>query len=913
MSKLASWIARHPKLSFATTLAVTALLLANIDQLRIDASTDALIGQDDPEKAGYEAFIDRFGGDTLTIVVVTPPTGDVFQPETIRLIDEISYAMEGFPGVVGVRSLTTAQNIKGDGEYLDTNKLFEEIPDDPAAYGPLKADALANPTFVGNVVSADASHAAINIRTEDDGEPGYDRRFLDHLQKTIEAHRGAHEIYQVGAPRFNTAFDAYIKRDQVTLTPLAVVVILLALWIAFRSPAGLALPMVASGLSIAATLGFMAWMGFPVNAVTVMVPSVLIVVGCTEDVHLIDEFLQNLRAGQTKVQAIINTARHGALPMTLTALTTALGFFVLALNDIPAIQQFGVVASFGLVINFLFTLALAPALFRWTGTPKKRAPKKRSPITALLQLAERVSQKRRGTALAISTAVIAAAIAGLFMLRADNDPIGFFRQDAPIREDFERVHADMSGAHLFHLVFETEKPGDAKEPAVLRQVEAAQKFLNGSGLFDQTMSLVDFLKLMNREMTGDEDQYALPGSRNAVAEYVLLMEGDALSRYVDMEDAALSVAVRHHMSGSYEVRRALDRVSEWLALNTGRYVVDGEVRNLTWRVTGESVLLHRAADAMVSGQIKSLALAMGLIFLIMCLLFLSVKAGLIAMVSNAVPILLNFGLMGWLGIPFNSGTCLIATIALGVAVDDTIHFMVRCQRCLHSENNQQRALTLTIRREGRPIVITSAALAAGFVTLVFSPFIPTAHFGALAALIMIYALLTDLFLNPALMMTVQLITIWDYVAVKIKASALRDSLIFRGLKKAEAKTVVLLGSLRRAGAGERIVRQGDRGEDMYLILSGSVDVYLEGETGARHNVARLEDGAVFGEMALLGEGVRSATVEAAADTELLRIDDRALERVKRRNPSIAVKLFANISKVLIERVRSETRKASRAD
>jgi len=912
MTQFVAWIVRHPAISLILALLIAAAAMLPIRRLNIDAATQALIDDTGPAKAVYDDFIDAFGSDTLTVVVIAHPNGDAFQPETIRYIDELSYAMETYPGVVGVRSLTTALQPEGDGETIRVNRLFEEIPDDPASYARAKSQALANPTLLGNVVSTDGRFAAVNIRTDDGGDEHYATRFLDELDRVIAEHGGVHETYYVGEPRFNVAFDAAIKHDQVTLVPIAVGAILFVLWLAFRDKVALALPVVAGGLSIAAALGVMAWLGFSVNAVSVMVPSVLIVVGCTEDVHLLADYVRNLRDGREQHAAASETLRHAALPMCLTALTTVAGFAALALNDIPAIREFGLACCFGLILNFIFTLLIASPLFRWLKPPKPR-PEGGRRLDAALQRVVALTVKRRAAILTTAAVVAALAIIGALRLRTDNDPIAFFKRDAPIRIDFERVHRDLSGGRLFHIAFETARPGDAKEPAVLRQVAAAQSYLAEMGLFDQSLSLVDFLALMNREMTGDPAAPALPETRAAVAEYALLMEGEGLSRFLDADDQRLSVAVRHHINGSWEMRRALERVRQWLDQNVGVYTIDGETRRLTWEITGESILIHRAADAMVAGQVESLSLALTLIFAIMCLLFLSFKAGLIALVANALPIVMNFGLMGWLGLPLNTGTCLIATIALGVAVDDTIHFMVRYQRALRETNDQKRALMETVRYEGRPIVTTSAALTLGFAALVFSPMMPTVHFGVLAALIMIYALLTDLLVNPAMLISVQLITLWDYVAVRIRHSALQDSLILRGLTRAQAKTVVLLGSLRRVKAGETVVRQGEPGEDMYLILSGAAEVSLDDETGGRSDVARLEDGAIFGEMALLGEGVRSATVVAASDAELLRIDDRALYRVQRRNPRIAAKLYENIARVLSERVRAETRKAHPAD
>jgi hypothetical protein len=250
----------------------------------------------------------------------------------------------------------------------------------------------------------------------------------------------------------------------------------------------------------------------------------------------------------------------------------------------------------------------------------------------------------------------------------------------------------------------------------------------------------------------------------------------------------------------------------------------------------------------------------------------------------------------------------VATIALGVAVDDTIHFMVRYQRFLRETGDQRAALSAAVFAEGRPIMITSLALICGFLVLVASPFNPTMHFGVLASLIMVYAILADLFVNPLLLMMVQLITVWDYVALRIKRGVLERSPIFRGMSKAEVKTFVLLGSTQRAAAGDLLVRQGEEGSDMYVLLEGTAKVSMVNARGEEIPVSTLEEGSIFGEMALLGDHHRTASVSAGTRAYLLRIDDHGLARAVRRNPRIGVKIFRNLSTILSGRLRSQTRK-----
>ncbi len=334
------------------------------------------------------------------------------------------------------------------------------------------------------------------------------------------------------------------------------------------------------------------------------------------------------------------------------------------------------------------------------------------------------------------------------------------------------------------------------------------------------------------------------------------------------------------------------------------YVNKNFSKDLTVRFTGEGILINNAADYMASGQATSLGSSLLTIFAVMAILFMSFKAGIISMIPNIIPIILNFGIMGWFGVPLNTGTCMIAAIALGIAVDDTTHFMARYYKELKNTNDQQLAVVNSLKGEGEPVLLSSVALAVGFAILGMSEFNPTIHFGLLSALVMLIGFASEMLVTPILLGAVQLITLWDFLLLKLKRDITKESPLFMNLSRSEAKKVVLLGSIRSASQNEYIIRQGERGEEMYMIVTGKVKVTVDSE-GKSKELGTLKGGDIVGEMALVGGGTRSANVIALEDTELLRIDDKSLDRVRRRFPRISAKLFLNISRVLSNRLKTQ--------
>jgi hypothetical protein len=903
MKKLVSWIVLHPVLAVFILAASISLLSIKITSIEIDPSAEGLMVEGDPEREYYEQIKETFGDDTLTVVVIKAKDGDVFTEETLTMISELTDEIENIDGVTDVKSLTTVSKIQGEGDFLNTDKLIDEIPSDPEELKRIKRDALRNYINIGNIVSKDGKVAGINIYTEKRlQDKTFNKRVSEEIDRLIEKYRGDHEVYQIGGPLTKITFSSYIESDQKTLIPWCVGAILIILLISFRTPVAVFLPILTGGLSIFATLGFMTLMGYPINVITVIVPSLLIVIGCTEDVHMISVYAKELREGKSKREAIMYMATHSALPITLTSLTTFLGFATLSVNKITILKQFGIVSSFGLFANFVITILVIPSALQFFKAPRKflakeeEKTKKTRRMDAVLDGLVNIN-KNHGFGISVITVVlIGLAILGIFRLRVNTDYISYFKEDSFIRQRAASIHRDLSGAQSFNIIVEAEEEDKIKEPKVLKQIAGLQEFMLDAGI-DKSVSIADFIKIVNREMNGGrEEMLKIPDEKNLVSQYLLLLGDLDLERYIDDDRSMANIPVRHNISSSWELSHLLNRIRE--------YVRENFSKELTVRFTGEGILVNNASDAMVIGQIESLGLALLAIFIIMTLLFMSLKAGIIAIISNIIPIVLNFGVMGWLGIPLNTGTCMVAAIALGIAVDDTIHFMVRYQRELRATNDQTLAISNTIHGEGEPILFTSLALAIGFGILVMSNFNPTINFGLLAALVMIYALLADLFVNPVILLTVQLITLWDFVALKLKADVTRKSPIFRDLSHSQAKKVILLGSLKEVKAGEYIVRQGERGDEMYMIVSGSAKVEVERE-GKRKEVGTLKEGDLFGEMALLGEGIRTAHVIALEDTELLRIDDKALERVRRRNPRIAAKLFLNMSRIISERLKEQ--------
>ena len=915
MSRLNLWIVDHPVVVSLGIALATLFFLFQIPKLVIDTSAEGLMLEKDPSKAYYDGIKKKFGSDNLTIVLLK--ADDVFAAPALQAVKRLSEAVDRLDGVSRVESLTTVNNIKGDNDSLNTEPLVgATVPTASADLDRIRRDALANDIFVGNIVSKDARAAAINVYT--DAKPGdkdFNARFSGEVERLIAQEQarktaGVRSLYQIGGPITKVTFGEYIQADQVNLVPISVAVLFVILYLSFRMLQGVVIPMVTGLVSIIWGLGLMALFGYPVTVVTAIIPSLLIAIGFTEDVHMISEYHHNLERGQPKIEAVRTMMTEGGLPILITTATTVLGFGSLITSDITMLIQFGYASALALTANWVVTIGLLPAMLRLWRVPRRIKPlaledeSEVGRIPRLMTWIGAFNLRYRWPILAVSAVLTVLSLVGWYRLKVNTDFVSYFQESSFIRQRTRDLHQTLAGAVNFYLVVETGREDGIKDPDLLRRIAALQTFLAGTGKIDKSVSVADYLRKMHREMNnGDPAFDQVPPTRDLVAQYLLTLDGKDLAKYVDQSYATANIVVRHNVTSSWELSSLLTALDGYIAANFPKEV---KVRS-----TGEGILINNAADYMALNELTSFSWTFLVIGILHSMLFMSVRAGFLSLIPNVIPILWNFGLMGLLDIPLNTGTALIATIAIGIAVDDTVHHMVRYSRELNVHHDEKTAMFNTLRAEGKPIIYVSVALAGGFLALTFSNFVPTWYFAILSAFVMLVAAVTELVLTPIIMSSTRLVTLWDMVLLKMDPELVKRAPLFRNLSRWEMRKVVLLGVLKSFEAGQYVVRRGDREAAMFMVVSGRLRVTLAQDGGERV-LKQLEPGEVFGEMGLIEGLERSADVVVETPSEVLRLDAGSLDRLRRRFPYTSAKLFQNLARILSERLREQTRREAAA-
>ena len=491
-----------------------------------------------------------------------------------------------------------------------------------------------------------------------------------------------------------------------------------------------------------------------------------------------------------------------------------------------------------------------------------------------------------------------------------NDPLSYFHDDNLLVRHANQVHEGLAGIQLYYLTLTGPGPDFFRQPENMKLLERvvgtlrAESLTDGTGAYDKVITLSDYMALLNREANGMEMAFhRVPDTRNEIDQFLAKLTRKDIERFVTPDYARANIVVRHNLSDSHQLNRTLENVEREIALFLPS--------SISYQFTGENLMINRAAESLFASQVESLIILISIIMVIMSVLYTSALAGLVSLLPNMIPVVFNFGIMGLFEIPLNPGTATVAAIAVGIAVDDTIHLMTRYAEQCRKEPDQKIAAQNTVRSQAVPVISTSISLALGFGVLYFSGFQIVAQFGILAALTMIYALLSDLLVTPVVLRTIRLVGMYEIIGLTLDKKVLDSCPLFTGMTKYQIKKSILLSQLGDFKQGDVIMKQGTRERKLYVILEGQVEIIRE-EGDQTVKIIELGEGAVIGEIAFVHDDVeRSATARALGNTKMMSMEWESTRKGLRFYPGIAALLNANIGRILGERLATTTQQLAR--
>ena len=361
-------------------------------------------------------------------------------------------------------------------------------------------------------------------------------------------------------------------------------------------------------------------------------------------------------------------------------------------------------------------------------------------------------------------------------------------------------------------------------------------------------------------------------------------------KYLSDDNKLMQVNIRMNMLGT----TALLKLKEILDKKLPEFLPKLEVQ-----YTGSGILSSESADNISRGQVNSVILALSIIFVIMSIMFFSIKMGIIALYPNIIAIAVYFGTLGWMDIPIGVTISVIASIALGIGVDDTIHFLNHNNMYVNKYRDEKKASLATMLDMGKPMIYTTVSLTLGFIIFYIAEMESQVMFGVLTAYTLIVCLITDTNFLPSIMVNTKLVTVWNYLGLDFKKQLAEEVALFEGMSLREIKLATLMSFTSDLKKDELLFKEGEIGNELFVILSGAIDIYLDEEFhGDRKLLAQLPSGQSFGEMGLFRHSKRAASARAANDCQLLVLNEKVLVRLQKRYPKIATKLFMNLAKSL---------------
>ena len=737
-------------LSGAILLGFLALLpLTNITE--IDNDISMWISRDDPVYRTYERFREEFGGQRTLLIALRSPR--LFTPEGLAFIRQVTGDIERVDTVERVYSLSTANIVASlpavppdDDGGIEVQPLLEEVIDQQAA-SRVRDRVLGDDLLRGDVVSEDGTVTAIIVTFDEDRIDDVRGDVIDRIHRLIDSRLpNGMEAYYNGSLEISETYNRVTRANLLQLTPPILLLTIGALFAMFRSWRVTVLVMGAVVVSFVWTMGLYVLLGFSYNILASMLPPLVMILAVADDVHIVQHFTEELRATGSQEHAFKSSVRHLFAPLLGASATTALGLASLATSEVVAVRAFGIGAAVGVMVDFVMSLVLVPTLLTLIKPSPVRAPQERYFLVPMRRVAHFSMRHAKGV-LVGTVLVMALGSFGLRWLHVDTNHINFFAEDHPIHQSATLIDQQLSGIYSFNILLEGE-PESMKSPEALRRMEELRLRLQQLPFVRKVVSVADYVKRVNRELNGGADSAAVvPASGDAIAQELFVFglsdEGRReLDRVVASDYSRAQISVRLASMSSDLVFEQINRAEEQ-ALD----VFAGS--GITPTVTGSGRMFATLDHYIVVSQLSSFLTAFLTVFAVIFIVFRSARFGVLAIIANALPVCAVLGLMGWLGISLNVATVMVASVALGIVDDDTIHFIGRFRREAAAGHGTEAAIEAATMHEGRASLTTAIINTLGYGIMVMSAYKPTAWFGGLLALTMIVAFLAEVLVVPA--------------------------------------------------------------------------------------------------------------------------------------------------------------------
>ena len=750
------WLSQSIQHPWKTVLFSMVLILAasvGVKELVFNGDYNIYFEDDNPQRVAFEKIQAVFNKNETANILIVPKEGDIYTPRTLQLIAQLTEQAWQTPLSIRVDSVANFQYSWSEEDDMTVEELItdpEDISSERIEW--IKTIVGQEPNLRDRLVASSGKAALIVVTANlPEGDKSLANaeivNFIKALTTQFSPQYPDHKFYHTGVIFMNSAFESEAKADAQTLVPLMFLVIILVLWLMLRSLSGMFATLIVVVTTITCAMGLAGWAGFDLTTATVNVPTLVMTLAVADCVHIIASMLYEMRQGKNKKEAIIVSMELNFKPVLITSATTAIGFLTLNFSNVPALADLGTVTAVGVMIAFILSITLLPALLNLLPLTTKPVSVE-SKNDPMVSFGEWVITHHKAI-LPFTLVIAIAATAASFLNKINDVPIEYFDQTTEFKIAADKQNELLGGMSTIDFGLFSEVESGINQPEFLSALQDFVLWLRAQPEVDHVASIADTFLRLNKNMHGDDlSYYRLPESQDMAAQFLLLYEMSLpynldLNNQLNIDKSGTRVSVTMKNLGSKEFTEFEDRAEHWLKQRAPQIILSAGSQNLMFAHIGE---------ANMNSMLKGTVVALVLISLILVFALGSWRMGAISLIPNLLPAGIGFGIWGLYSGQINMALSVVLSMALGIIVDDTVHFLSKYKHARTAGKDSVEAVRYAFKSVGHALFITTIVLTLGFSVLTFSTFALNADMGLLTGIIIVVALAVDFLFLPAFLL-----------------------------------------------------------------------------------------------------------------------------------------------------------------
>lgn len=741
MQRVIRWSIAHPRLVIGGSVLFSLGLAALLPLLTIEVDFKGFLASDDPAVIALERAERRYGAQEILVVVVEA-TGGVFNASTLAKIHSLEARIDALSGVDEVIGPTSAQIITADEQLLHVSAAAEQPPDTLEAIALLRQRLQGSPRLADLVVTPSGDAAAIVVRLDPDASR---MDIAGEVARLAEEFATPEVIQVAGLPAMHRAMSQSIFRDIYVLVPAVLLVLAAVLLWGFRNARVLLVSMPIVGMSVIWALAAMAIARQPFTPFALALPVMTMAIGIADAIHVLGRFREEVRREPDVHRAVTRTMEEMAGPVIMTSLTTAAGFLSLATSLIEAQRMFGLFVAFAVLVAMGLSLTFLPAMLVLLPPMTRRAAAAGQRFGRLLAAAGGGIYRARYALLILGVGASIVCLLAVPRIRVETVPQAFLGNSHPVVRAMDAVDRHFGGSLQIAVELDTGRSEGLKDPSTLRSMQEIARALEEIEGISHAVSLADLVSELFQKLSGDDPAYrTVPEDARTISQLLLLygLQGGDLGQMATADFRSGEIVARVGLGSTRQLADVQQEVTELL----GGLSIDAQVEQVDVMRAFISLFAKMPRSQALSLLTSALAAAA-----IVSLLMRSVIAGAVCIIPLLFTVLVNFGIMGYTGVPLDIATLMVASTAIGVGIDYAIHFTERFRREMRDGRTARHALVETMRTEGTAISYNALAVGLGFMVFLASSFRGLANVGFLVSMTMFVSAAASFTIVPGML------------------------------------------------------------------------------------------------------------------------------------------------------------------